>query len=73
MTVIMTIGRESLLLKGNAINAMAEFLQDVQSVSKDYSGKWTINPKEHLPVIEFTVLPGDMEEIIKKSEKDKEE
>ena len=73
MVVIMTIGRESLLLKNDAIKAMAGFLQDAKSVSKDYTGKWKVNSREHIPVIEFTVLTGDIEETKDKSEKEQEE
>lgn len=72
MTVILTIGKESLLLKHPVISNLTGMLEGAQSVSKDYSGKWDINPRAHLPIIEFTVLPYDVGEE-EKPEEAKEE
>lgn len=61
MTIILTVGKESLLINNASFNVstLANVFKDAISVQKDYSGEWSLYPK-HTPNIEIVVLPGNI-------------
>ena len=62
MTIILTVGKESVMLKDSpSVTTLVENLKGARSVTKGYNGKWDINARDYTPVIEFTVLPYDLE------------